>query len=135
MQFYDDFYRYARKTRLYVNEWTRKEIGRDTWKELLKEFVGQLTIDRARGSSLNSIWEELVGIFPYLFSIETANEADQLLEFFRVYREARNGSRTGTKDKTLQGTGKARKYITNSNQKTGTRAAEYITTAAEERKV
>ena len=52
MQFYDDFYRYARKTRLYVNEWTRKEIGRDTWKELLKEFVGQLTIDRARGAVL-----------------------------------------------------------------------------------
>lgn len=23
------------------------------------------------------------------FSVETANEADQLLEFFRVYREAR----------------------------------------------
>lgn len=62
--FYDDFYRYARKTRLYVNEWTRREIGRDTWKELLKEFVGQLTIDRTRGSSLNSIWEELVGIIP-----------------------------------------------------------------------
>lgn len=89
MRFYDNFYRYARQTRLYVNEWTRKEIGRDIWKELLKEFVGQLTIDRTRGSSLNSIWEELVGIFPYLFSIETANEADQLLEFFRVYREAR----------------------------------------------
>lgn len=87
--FYDDFYRYARKARLYVNEWTRREIGRDTWKELLKEFVEQLTIDRTCGSSLNSIWEELVGTFPYLFSIETANEADQLLEFFRVYREAR----------------------------------------------
>ena len=63
MRFYDDFYRYAKQMRLYVNEWTRKEIWRDTWKELLKEFVGQLTIDRARGSSLNSIWEELVGIF------------------------------------------------------------------------
>ena len=89
MGLYDDFYRYARKARLHVNEWTRKEIGRDTWKELLKVFVGQLTIDRARGSSLNSIWEELADIFPYLFSIETANEADQLLELFRAYREAR----------------------------------------------
>lgn len=95
MQFYDDFYRYAKKTRLYINERTRKEIGRDTWKELLIEFVGQLTTDRTRGSSLNSIWEEIVGLFPYLFSIETANEADQLLEFFRVYREARKERKQG----------------------------------------
>lgn len=89
MEIYKDFYEYAYNKRFYVNEWTRKEIGRDTWKELLKEFVGRLTTDRTRGSSINSIWEELVALFPYLFSIEVANEADQLLEFFRVYREAR----------------------------------------------
>lgn len=89
MQVYEDFYGYARKTKFFVNEWTRKEIGRDTWKELLKEFVGQLTTDKTGGSSINSIWEEIVTAFPYLFSLEMANEADQLLEFFRVHREAR----------------------------------------------
>lgn len=62
MQFYDDFYRYARKTRLYVNEWTRKEIGRDTWKELLKEFVGQLTIDRTRGRVYNDCCRRKEGL-------------------------------------------------------------------------
>lgn len=93
MQIYEDFYRFAKKTKLFVNEWTRKEIGRDTWKELLKEFVGQITTDRTGGSSINSMWEELVTAFPYLFSLETANEADQLLEFFQVYREARKERR------------------------------------------
>lgn len=89
MELYKDFYEYAYNKRFYVNEWTRKEIGRGIWKELLKEFVGQLTIDRRKGSSINGIWEELVAALPYLFNMETANEADQLLEFFRVYREAR----------------------------------------------
>ena len=53
MGLYDDFYRYARKARLHVNEWTRKEIGRDAWKRLLQEFAGLFAIDRTRGSSLN----------------------------------------------------------------------------------
>ena len=55
MELYKDFYEYAYNKRFYVNEWTRKEIGRGIWKELLKEFVGQLTIDRRKGSSINGI--------------------------------------------------------------------------------
>ena len=89
MELYKDFYDYMKNKRFYVSPRIRKELG-DTWKEMLKEYVGQLVTDRRNGSDVNSLWEEIVSMFPHLFTIELINETDQLIKLFSTYKEARN---------------------------------------------
>ena len=98
MGIYEDFYNYMKGKKFYVGSRTKQELG-TVWNEMLKEYVGQLVTDRRNGSDVNSIWEEIVGMFPHLFTIELINETDQLLKVFEVYKAARKERKGEVKEK------------------------------------
>lgn len=86
--FYSDFFQYMKRKKIYVNERQRKNLG-DTWVEMLHEFVGQLVTDKRKGSSINSIYDEMCSLFPVICSEETTNEDDQLIRVFEALRYTR----------------------------------------------
>ena len=86
---YDDFACYMYGKRIYVSQTLTRNLGKDTWNDLLKEFVGYFTIDRKKGIAIDCLYEEMKGLFPYLFSEETINQEDQILETFENLRSAR----------------------------------------------
>lgn len=87
--FYSDFFRYITGKRIYVSEKQRKNLG-NTWTEMLREFVGQLVIKSDRGSSINSVYDEMCDLFPAIYSREVKNEDDQLILVFDTLRYVRN---------------------------------------------
>lgn len=87
--FYSDFFQYMKRKQVYVSERQRKNLG-DEWTEMLHEFVGQLITKDNRGSSINSIYDEMCDLFPAICSREIQNEDDQLLLVFNSLRYVRN---------------------------------------------
>lgn len=86
---YDDFESYMHGKRIYVSRSLAKNLGRDTWNGLLKEFIGYFTVNRKKGIAIDCLYEEMKGLFPYLFSEENINQEDQLLETFEILRNIR----------------------------------------------
>ncbi len=71
----------------------RKDIGRHEWYSLLHEFVGALVIDRGNGIAVDTLYMELVELFPWIFSEDTAAVQDQLEKILDTYRQARRERR------------------------------------------
>lgn len=90
---YDNFICYMYGKRIYVSRTLKRSLGKDTWNDLLKEFVGYFTIDKKKGIDIDCLYEEMKGLFPYLFSEETINQEDQILETFENLRCARKYSK------------------------------------------
>lgn len=86
---YEDFYNYIYGKRLYISESLRKDIGRREWYNLLHEFVGALVIDRHNGIEVDTLYMELIELFPWIFSEDTAAVQDQLEIILDTYRKAR----------------------------------------------
>lgn len=89
---YDDFYKYISGKCFYVNELVKRELGVDTWREYLREFVGYFTTDRKKGTAIDTIWDELRSLFLWLLP-DTADPAEQLRAVFECMREARKERR------------------------------------------
>ena len=87
--YYDEFEIYMRGKRIYVSRSLVRNLGKDEWNGLLKEFIGYFTVDRAKGIAIDCLYDEMKGLFPFLFSEETINQEDQLLETFENLRNAR----------------------------------------------
>ena len=87
--FYIDFDRYMRGKRIYVSRTLARNLGKNEWNNLLKEFVGYFTVSQRNGIAIDSLYEEMIIIFPYLFSGETINQVDQILVTFENLRKAR----------------------------------------------
>lgn len=86
---YDEFERYMFGKKIYVSRTSIKHLGKDTWKELLKEFIGYFTVDRKKGIAIDCLYDEMKDLFPYLFSEDIINQEDQLLETFENLRNTR----------------------------------------------
>lgn len=91
--FYEDFEIYMRGKRIYVSRTLAKNLGKDTWNDLLKEFVGYFTVDRKKGIAIDCLYEEMKSLFPYLFSEETISQEDQILETFEYLGNARKNKK------------------------------------------
>lgn len=85
---FSGFYQYMNKKKIYVPERQKKNLG-DRWKEMLGEFIGQLTCNKSKGSSINSIYDELCDLFPAICDKDIQNEDDQLIYVFDMLRYAR----------------------------------------------
>jgi hypothetical protein len=86
---YDGFECYMRGKRIYVSRSLARNIGKDTWNGLLKEFIGYFTFDRKKGIAIDCLYDEMKCLFPCIFSEDTINQEDQLLETFENLRNAR----------------------------------------------
>ena len=87
---YDDFVKYMSSKRIYVSRSLIRSLGKDAWNELLKEFVGYFTVSKVKGLAIDCLYDEMECLFPHLFTQETTNQEDQLLETFECLRKARN---------------------------------------------
>lgn len=90
---YEDFYNYIYGKRLYISEPLIKDIGGREWYSLLHEFVGALVISRRNGIAVDSLYMELMELFPWIFTGEEIAEQDQLEKILNTYREARRERR------------------------------------------
>lgn len=90
---YEDFYSYIYGKRIYIDKTTIKDIGRREWYSLLHEFVGALVVDRTNGIAIDTMYMELVELFPWIFSEDTAAVQDQLEKILDTYRQARRERR------------------------------------------
>jgi len=86
--FYSEFFQYMKRKKIYVNARQRKNL-KDTWIEMLHEFVGQLVTNKEKGSSINSIYDEMCDLFPVICKKEITNEDDQLIHTFDTLRYIR----------------------------------------------
>lgn len=88
----ESFYEYAKGIKVQYDVSDIAEFG-DSWPETLRAFgrgrYGVLTQDKS-AKTINQRWSELLELFPNLFSSSTINEKDQLKEFIRVLRAARD---------------------------------------------
>lgn len=89
MGIYDKFYDYFKGKKIYVSDQLKAAMGEDTYKELLKNNIGQIVRDASKGVSLNSLWGEMTSLFPEHFSQNTINEVDQIVSAFSVLKAAR----------------------------------------------
>lgn len=86
--FYSGFFQYMKSRRIYVSDRQKKNMG-DAWMEMLREFVGKLVTRKDKGSSINSIYDEMCDMFPEICSREVQNEDDQLMLVFDTLRYVR----------------------------------------------
>lgn len=86
---YKDFYNYIYGKRLYISESLIRDIGGSEWYSQLHEFVGVLVIDRRNGIAVDTLYMELVELFPWIFTGEEVAEQDQLDKILNTYRQAR----------------------------------------------
>ncbi len=90
---YEDFYNYIYGKRLYISKSVIKDIGGKEWYSLLHEFVGAFVIDKRRGIAVDTIYMELIELFPWIFTEEEVAEQDQLEKILDTYRQARREKR------------------------------------------
>ena len=90
---YEDFYNYIYGKRIYISQNLIKQIGRYEWYALLHEFVGALVIEKRRGIAVDTLFMELIELFPWIFTEETVAEMDQLENVLEIYRQARREKR------------------------------------------
>lgn len=64
-------------------------MGGDTYKELLKNNIGNIVKDASKGMNIDSLWSEMSSLFPEHFSKDISNQADQLIHTFDLVRKAR----------------------------------------------
>ena len=86
--FYSDFFNYMKRKKIYVSKRQRKNL-KDTWSEMLHEFVGQLVTNKEKGSHINCIYDEMCDLFPTICNKEIENEDDQLIHVFETLRYIR----------------------------------------------
>lgn len=99
---YDKFNDYIFHTILYIRPTLVRDIGPTTWLYYLKKYVGQFTVDYEMGFGVDTIYQELCEVFPYLFENDIINEHDQLLKILETIDAARR-ERDDQKSKAYRG--------------------------------
>lgn len=86
---YDDFYNYFKDKKIYISDKLKNALGGDTYKELLRNGIGNIVRDASKGMSIDSMWSEMTSLFPEHFSADITNQADQILHAFDIVKKAR----------------------------------------------
>lgn len=94
---YGDFYNYIYGKKVYMSREIIKDIGKYEWYDLLHEFVGMFTVDRNNGIAIDTLYMELVELFPWIFEEDMAAVQDQLEKILNIYRQARRERITAVK--------------------------------------
>ncbi len=86
---YDDFFNYFKNKKIYVSDELKKELGKDTYNELLNNNIGKIVRNASKGVSIDSLWGEMTSMFPEHFSDNITNQADQIVHAFDLVKRAR----------------------------------------------
>lgn len=86
---YQDFYWYMLGKKIYISDRLKRQLGREEWMRLLRQYVGSFTTDRKKGIPMDSLYCEIIELFPWIFGEEIATEEDQIYTVFEIYEKAR----------------------------------------------
>lgn len=89
-QEWQDFYNYFKGKKIYVSDMLKADIGKGEFRELLQQYLGNITVDATKGINLNSAWGELSEKFPTLIPKDTINDADQLITVLENLKKVRD---------------------------------------------
>lgn len=80
----------SRAKKIYVSDMLKADIGKGEFRELLQQYLGNITVDVTKGINLNSAWGELSEKFPTLIPKDTINDADQLITVLENLKKVRD---------------------------------------------
>lgn len=89
-QEWQDFYNYFKGKKIYVSDMLKADIGKGEFRELLQQYLGNITVDATKGINLDSVWGELSEKFPTLIPKDTINDADQLITVLENLKKVRD---------------------------------------------
>lgn len=89
-QEWQDFYNYFKNKKIYVSDMLKTDIGKGEFRELLQQYLGNVTVDATKGINLDSVWGELSEKFPTLIPKDTINDADQLITVLENLKKVRD---------------------------------------------
>lgn len=89
-QEWQDFYNYFKNKKIYVSDMLKADIGKGEFRELLQQYLGNITVDATKGINLDSVWGELSEKFPTLIPKDTINDADQLITVLENLKKVRD---------------------------------------------
>lgn len=86
---YQDFYGYMLGKKIYISDRLKRQLGREEWRRLLRRYVGSFTTDRRKGIPIDTLYCEILELFPWIFREEVTAEEDQIYTVFDIYDAAR----------------------------------------------
>lgn len=93
-----DFYAYMSGKKIRYNESDKAEFaGKAEWKAVRQRFSNVLTAS-SKGVPIDTIWEEILGLFPGLFDDSIVNEKDQLMSVLDMLGKARDAKKNNWKN-------------------------------------
>lgn len=85
-----DFYDFFKNKKIYVSDMLKNDVGKSEYQEILKNNLGNITVDPLKGINLDKSWSELADKFPTLISRDTINQADQLVTVLETLKKVRD---------------------------------------------
>lgn len=85
-----DFYDFFKNKKIYVSDMLKNDVGKSEYQEILKNNLGNITVDPLKGINLDKSWSELADRFPTLISQDTVNQADQLISVLETLKKVRD---------------------------------------------
>lgn len=94
---YQEFAKHMKGIKISYSDLDRAEYG-DDWSSVRQRFQGNLvSASSGKGISADSIYAELLDLFPHLFSAEVVNQQDQLKAILHALGKAREARKNGGK--------------------------------------
>lgn len=100
---YQDFYGYMLGKKIYISDRLKRQLGREEWRRLLQRYVGSFTTDRRKGIPIDTLYCEILELFPWIFREEVMAEEDQIYTVFDIYdvvRQEQTNNHTRYKEET-----------------------------------
>lgn len=85
-----DFYDFFKNKKIYVSDMLKNDVGKGEYQDILKNNLGNITVDPLKGINLDKSWSELADKFPTLISQDTINQADQLITVLETLKKVRD---------------------------------------------
>lgn len=85
-----DFYDFFKNKKIYVSDMLKNDVGKSEYQDILKNNLGNITVDPLKGINLDKSWSELADKFPTLISQDTINQADQLVTVLETLKKVRD---------------------------------------------
>ncbi|MCC8051536.1 MAG: phage tail tape measure protein [Clostridiales bacterium] len=89
MGIYDEFFNYFKNKKIYISDDLKNAFNVDEYKDLLRNNIGSIVRDATKGISIDSLWGEMVELFPEHFSADVTNQVDQIVQAFNLLKQAR----------------------------------------------
>lgn len=83
-------YDHIKNTKIYVDEKTKADLGKDNWQEIRKSNPSKFVTDKSKGIAVDSLWVELSDKYPAYFDENITANSDQLKALTEFLAQAKN---------------------------------------------